>query len=399
MPGRRPPPMLRKILFQVHWFFGITAGVVLGIVGITGGLLSFEEELLHALNRDVMQVVPQSADALSPGKLLDALQTANPGRRIAALGISGEPGAAVRVTFERGAGAGAATERGRRGDVRYADPYNGTLLGAATRGEKFFQTARQVHRYLAAGEVGKQIVGASTLALIFFCASGLYLRWPAKTLDWRAWLKPNFRASGRQFLWQLHAMFATWALLFYLVAGLTGLYWSYDWYREALVSWSGAPRPSPPGNRAREGDEPETRAQTLDSGILDESWRVFMRESGGFSSAANVNLPSRPGQPIEIRYLSIDPPHDRAFNNLRIDANTGTVLRHDRFAARKPAARLVGSIFPLHSGSFFGATGKALMMIASFAMPLFTITGWLMYLKRRARKRQAASAVAFETPG
>jgi sulfite reductase (NADPH) flavoprotein alpha-component len=39
------------------------------------------------------------------------------------------------------------------------------------------------------------------------------------------------------------------------------------------------------------------------------------------------------------------------------------------------------------------------MMIASFAMPLFSVTGWLMYLKRRARKRQAASAVAFETPG
>lgn len=391
--------MFRKALFQVHWFLGITAGVVLGIVGITGGMLSFEEQMLHALNRGVMQVTPLPEGPLSPGKLLEALRRASPGKRITALGIAADPGAAVRVTFERAGAAATSPERGRRGEVRYADPYRGTLLGAATHGEKFFQTTRQVHRYLAAGEVGKQIVGASTLALIFFCASGLYLRWPAKALDWRAWLRPNFCTTGRQFLWQLHAIFATWALLFYLVAGLTGLYWSYDWYREALVSWSGAPRPTPPGSRTPGGDEPANRGQALENAALDQGWLVFMRESGGFSTA-NVNLPSRPGQPIEIRYLTIESPHDRAFNTLRIDADTGTVLRHDRFATRKPAARLVGSIFPLHSGSYFGGAGRILMMVASLAMPLFSVTGWLMYLKRRARKRQAvASAVAYETPG
>ena len=390
--------MFRKILFQVHWFLGITAGVVLGVVGITGALLSYEEELLHAFNRDVMEVAPQPVGALSPGQLLQTVRDANPGKRITALGLSSDPGVAVRVTFERAAVAGAAPERGRRGDVRYADPYRGTLLGAAQRGERFFRTTREVHRYLAAGDVGKQIVGASTVALVFFCVSGLYLRWPARALDWRAWLKPTFRLSGRQLLWQLHAIFATWVLLFYLVAGLTGLYWSYDWYRDALVSWSGAPRSTPPGS-AREGAASASSKRQLDSPALDEIWRVFMRESGGFSSA-NLNLASRGGQSIEIRYLSIDPPHDRAFNILRIDPNTGQVLRHDRYAARKTAARLVGSMLPLHSGSFFGATGRVLMMIASFAMPLFSVTGWLMYLKRRARKRQAAtSPVAYETPG
>jgi sulfite reductase (NADPH) flavoprotein alpha-component len=390
--------MLRKILFQVHWFFGITAGLVLGVVGITGALLSFEEEFLQALNRDVMEVVPQAGERLSPGNLLESLQQTTAGKRIVALGFSADRDAAVRVTFERSRGAANGPERNRRGAMRYADPYRGVLLGAAKRGERFFSTTRDVHRYLASGEVGKQIVGASTLALVFFCMSGLYLRWPAQALDWKTWLKPNFRVRGRQFLWQLHAIFATWVLLFYLLAGLTGLYWSYDWYRDALVSWSGAPRPTPPGGREREG-EAAAASLTLDDVALDRSWVVFVRESRGFSTV-NMSLPVRAGQPIEFRYLGVDPPHDRAFSTLRIDPRTGEVLRHDRFDARDTAARLVGSIFPLHSGSYFGIIGRVLMMIASLAMPLFAVTGWLMYLKRRARKRAAtASPVAYETPG
>ena len=36
------------------------------------------------------------------------------------------------------------------------------------------------------GEYGKQITAASTLILVFFCLSGLYLRWPRQAGSWRA---------------------------------------------------------------------------------------------------------------------------------------------------------------------------------------------------------------------
>lgn len=48
----------RNAVFQVHWFLGITAGVVLALVGVTGGMLSFEDEILEALNPGVMTVEP-----------------------------------------------------------------------------------------------------------------------------------------------------------------------------------------------------------------------------------------------------------------------------------------------------------------------------------------------------
>jgi sulfite reductase (NADPH) flavoprotein alpha-component len=53
----------------------------------------------------------------------------------------------------------------------------------------------------------------------------------------------------------------------------------------------------------------------------------------------------------------------------------------------------------IHRGHFFGIPGMALLMLSSLALPLFVVTGWMMYLDRRrveerARKRQAASSVA-----
>ena len=54
--------------------------------------------------------------------------------------------------------------------------------------------------------------------------------------------------GARQFLWHLHAIVATWVLPFYLVMALTGLYWSYEWYRDGLVALFDA---SPPAGAVR----------------------------------------------------------------------------------------------------------------------------------------------------
>ena len=62
----------RNAVFQVHWFLGITAGVVLALVGVTGGMLSFEDEILEALNPGVMTVEPAGRAALSSSDLVQA---------------------------------------------------------------------------------------------------------------------------------------------------------------------------------------------------------------------------------------------------------------------------------------------------------------------------------------
>jgi sulfite reductase (NADPH) flavoprotein alpha-component len=198
--------------------------------------------------------------------------------------------------------------------------------------------------------------------------------------------------KGRAFLWNLHSVIGTWVLPVYLVIALTGLQWSYEWYRDGLYSIAGVERPA-----GGEGGPREARGKA-DIPNFTRAWETFSREVPGFT-AVNVNLAAAPDRPLEFRYLDAKPSHERAFNTLAIDKE-GQVSKSERYQDKKLAARLVSSIFPLHSGSYFGVVGVIVFLIASLMMPLFTVTGWLMYLRRRApRARRESLAGATEEAG
>jgi sulfite reductase (NADPH) flavoprotein alpha-component len=372
---------------------GITAGVVLAVMGVTGAVLSFEHELLRWLNPGVLTVTPRVEGPLSPPELIARAQAAYPEKRITGFNFSTDPEEAARVGFAAdsgGAPGSQATQEqrrrpgspsgGRRSEWRYVDPYTGALLGEP-RGQEFFRVITELHRWLAVGEVGKAITGASTIALVVLCGSGLYLRWPRRRKDWRVWLTFDFARKGRGFLWHVHAVTGTWVLIPYLLAGLTGLFWSYEWYRNGLFVLTGA---SPPN---RDGTRLDAPAQ--DWPDLTAIWRTLQRETNGFSTVS-VTLPERPTQAVEIRYLDSNPAHERAFNQLTVHPVSGEVIRHDRYVERPFGGKLVSSMFVLHSGSFLGVVGLTLMMAASLLMPLFAITGWQLYLLQR---RALASGV------
>ncbi len=376
--------MVKKILFQLHWLLGISAGLVLALMGVTGASLSYQDELLRLLNPGVMSVEPAvGARPLSPDELVGRVGEQLPGRQVLGLSLSADALDAVKVNVSGG---------GPRGETLYADPYSGAVLGAA-RGAGLFQFLMQLHRWLAMGDVGKPITGAATLALVFLCLSGLYLRWPRRAGSWRSWLTLDWRRTGRGFLWDLHAVAGTWVLLAYLLAALTGLYWSYEWYRDGVHTLAGEPAPQKGGAGGRRGPPPQGQAQAeapRAPASIDAQWRAFRLAVQDDYSLANLRLPERAGQPLQVMYLPQAAEHNRAFNRVSLDAD-GKLLQHQRYADKSGVQQLLSSVYPLHTGDYFGQPGRILMLLASLAMPLFFITGWQLYLDRR-RSRRAARA-------
>ncbi|MBC3334882.1 PepSY domain-containing protein [Pseudomonas [fluorescens] ATCC 17400] len=370
--------MLKKTLFQLHWFFGITAGLVLALMGITGAACSFQDEILRALNPTVLTVEKQPAGVLPPAELVRKLE-ATEGKTVSMLWVESESGNAARVFFTPPAGE-------RRGQMRYFDPYTGDYLGDAV-GQDFFGLMLQLHRFLAIGDTGRQITGACTLILIFFCLSGLYLRWPRQVASWRAWLTLDWRKKGRSFNWDLHSVFGTWCLLFYLLAALTGLYWSYEWYSKGLTRLlSDAPQNERVRNR---GPAPAGPAPVAN---YDAIWSSIYSTAGPHLSAYNIRMPAVAGQPATVYYLLQSSPHDRALNQINLDPATGVVKSVERYADKSLKAQLLTSIYALHVGSYFGLAGRIILTVTSLCMPLFFITGWLLYLDRRRKKRQVRDA-------
>lgn len=370
--------MLKKTLFQLHWFFGITAGLVLALMGITGAAYSFQDEILRALNPTVLTVQKQPAGVLPPAELVRKLE-ATEGKAVSMLWVESESGNAARVFFTPPPGE-------RRGQMRYFDPYTGDYLGDAV-GQDFFGLMLQLHRFLAMGDTGRQITGACTLILIFFCLSGLYLRWPRQVASWRAWLTLDWRKKGRSFNWDLHSVFGTWCLLFYLLAALTGLSWSYEWYNKGLTRLlSDAPQNERVRNRgpAPAGPAPIANYEAI--------WSSIYSTAGPGLSAYNIRMPPVDGQPATVYYLLQSSPHDRALNQINLDPATGVVKSVERYGDKSLKAQLLTSIYALHVGSYFGLVGRIILTVTALCMPLFFITGWLLYLDRRRKKRQVRDA-------
>ncbi len=375
--------MLKKVLFQLHWFFGITAGLVLALMGITGALYSFEDEILDALNPNVLLVQPQG-ETLPPVELVRRLESAT-GLTVAILRVETVGNRVAQVFFTPRPGE-------RRGPKRNFDPYTGELKGDGV-GEEFFDFILRLHRFLAMGEVGKQITAACTLVLVFFCVSGLYLRWPRKALNWRVWLTLDWAKKGRSFNWDLHAVFGTWCLLFYLLFAITGLNWSYDWVSNGLNRLLGdAPAEQRKGGGGRGVNMSKDSA--LAPLVVDyvAIWDSLQKTAGPELSAYNLRLPSAGGQPATVFYLLKNSPHPRALNSVTLDPASGAISSVSRYAERSLGAQLLISNYALHVGSYFGIVGRIVMTAASLMMPLFFITGWLLYLDRRRKKRQVKAA-------
>ncbi|ODJ90383.1 flavodoxin [Pseudomonas viridiflava] len=374
---------MKKVLFQLHWFFGITAGLVLALMGITGALYSFEDEILDALNPNVLLVQPQG-ETLPPVELVRRLESAT-GLTVAILRVETVGNRVAQVFFSPKPGE-------RRGPKRNFDPYTGELKGDGV-GEEFFDFILRLHRFLAMGEVGKQVTAACTLVLVFFCLSGLYLRWPRKALNWRVWLTLDWAKKGRSFNWDLHSVFGTWCLLFYLLFAITGLSWSYDWVSNGLNRLLGdAPAEQRKGGGGRgvnmSKDSPPAPLMVDYVAI----WDSLQKTAGPELSAYNLRLPSAGGQPATVFYLLKNSPHPRALNSVTLDPASGAISSVSRYAERSLGAQLLVSNYALHVGSYFGIVGRIVMTAASLMMPLFFITGWLLYLDRRRKKLQVKAA-------
>ncbi|MFF7705803.1 PepSY domain-containing protein [Pseudomonas sp. NPDC007930] len=371
--------VFKNVLFQLHWFFGITAGCVLAFMGLTGAAYSFEDEILHLINPDTLKVQPRAEGTLPANELVQKLQQ-QVGKDVAGFTLEVNTDEASRVFFMPEPGQ-------RRGELRYFDAYTGQLQGEV-RGEGLFNLILQLHRFLAMGETGKQITAASTLALVFFCLSGLYLRWPRRALDWRAWLTLDWAKKGRAFNWDLHSVFGTWCLLFYLVSGITGLTWSYGWFRDGVVALLSSEPASqrPAERRERAGNSAPI---TVDFSAIDQGVRSA---AGPHLARYNLRLPAGGNGPATVFYLLDDSPHDRAFNQLQLDPASGQVRRHAPYADKALGDKLITSLYALHTGSYLGWPGRLMIFAASLCMPLFFVTGWLLYLDRRRKKKLIAQS-------
>jgi uncharacterized iron-regulated membrane protein len=101
-------------------------------------------------------------------------------------------------------------------------------------------------------------------------------------------------------------------------------------------------------------------------------------------------LPAGFAGPVRIRSENRNGWRD----DTRIEAATGRILAREVGAERPLGARIAANMLDVHSGRIFGVLGPPVFLVAALLMPLFLVTGLLLYLGRRAAKARRRAAPA-----
>jgi len=388
----------KKFWFKAHFILGLAFGFILLITATTGGLLSFEKEILKLINsKSYVVSVPNDVKKAQAHEMIAALKQHIPDAKINAVTLSSNPTSSAVITIA------SSNPQQRKGINYYINPYTYELL-PHIQGESFFKTVEDIHRRLMLGNIGKQLVGVSSIVLVILLFSGLYLYFPRLKRTFLASFTFSFKSKGRYFLHSIHSSIGLWVLPLYLVAVLTGLYWSYDWYRQGLHTLSGVALPVKPTMNVNKNAQNHTLALeqnkkepqlnrkkstiTVDT-QLSKAFKMFEIFLQKEYSSATIRVPNK-GSVYTISYFDEDIIHSRARNQMQIDIHSWELIKHERYENKPLNEKLISSMLPLHSGEYFGIIGQTLMFIASMLMPLFAITGLMLYINRKQNKKKKA---------
>lgn len=355
---------MRAVLLQVHLWLGLATGLVLVVVCATGAVLVFEDEIEEALHPERYRV-----EAVGERLPLDAVVA-----RVRAAAPDAEiTGVTVSTDRERSLELSAG-----RGHSVFADPYTGEVLGEFVYRETAMFTVFALHRWLLADDVGKRIVGVSTLLFLLVLVTGVVTWWPKNRRQLKDRLLVKTKAGWKRLNFDLHVSLGIYTAALLFVMAFTGLAWSFEWFNDAIywVTGSSQERSEPPTVPERE------RAERLP---LDAAYAAAVAALPA-SASYSIGLPGDGEGPLSVRAVPLGAPHERASDTVHLDPATGQVLALEPYADQSLGRRTRSAFYAWHVGSMFGLPSRVLFFVACVLGATFPITGAFAWWNKRSKR-------------
>jgi uncharacterized iron-regulated membrane protein len=370
---------LRKLFFWIHLAAGVTAGLVILVMSLTGVMLAFERQMVGWAERDL-----RATDAEAEGRPL-------PVAELVAAASARSPEAAVSsVTLRADRRAPVAVGFGRERTL-FVNCYSGAVLGEGAKGlRRFFQVSEDVHRWLAmkgdGRATGKSITGAANLVFLFIVFSGLYL-WIPKRKNRAAfrnvsWFRGGLRGKARDFNW--HNVFGVWAFLPLMAIVFSGVVISYPW-AGALVYRAFGDTPPKPQNNQREGP---LRQASANDAQLDALWTAASVNVAGVAphwQSLSLRLPLPAKGPVTFAIDEGNGGRPDKRSQLLIDPRSGRVVEHKTYAKQGAGQQARAWLRFIHTGEAGGLAGQLVAALASAAAVMLVWTGLALALRRFRR--------------
>ncbi len=402
---------MKKIFRKIHLWLSVPFGLIITLVCFSGAMLVFENEANEWFRRDLYYVETVKGSPLPMDKLLEKVATTLPDSvAVTGVSISSDPGRAYQVSLSKP----------RRASL-YVDQYTGEVKGKSER-SGFFMFMFRMHRWLLDSMNpgnegifwGKMIVGVSTLLLVFVLISGIVIWWPRTRKALKNSLKITATKGWRRFWYDLHVAGGMYALIFLLAMALTGLTWSFPWYRTAFYKVFGVEVQQ----RAAQGHEQKSDAQKRNTKLAAhrekkrEGNEVRKGERSGrpennHSDMYSVTSPFVYWQEIydklgrqnpEYKQISISSGtasvsfnrfgNQRASDRYSFNTDNGEFTETSLYQHQDKSGKIRGWIYSVHVGNWGGMFTRILTFIAALLGAALPLTGYYLWIKRLIKVRK-----------
>lgn len=371
----------KKHILTLHKILGLTTGVVVFIVAITGCCWAFRDEI-ESLYDDYKKVAPEEKPIITPTRAKEIAHTVFPDNTVHGTLFKNSKEDAVEVIFYD-------AEPEFYQSV-FLNPYSGEVIQVDNHLTGFFAFILKGHmRLWFPKDIGEQIVGASILIFILIIISGFILWLPKKrknlkqrlTFDWKAttrWKRKNF---------DLHTVVGFYICSLALIVAFTGSVISYDWLKYVVYVTAGGDKVPAfiiPENSSKEPSE-AYHVKPIDNLINKlkkespeaDSYELHYPESD--STSVYVEVSNTEGLYYDSDYRFFD-------QNTLEEIETPAIF--GKYKDAKFADKILRMNYDIHIGAIGGLPGKIIAFLVSLLTATLPVTGILLWYGRKYKKKE-----------
>lgn len=354
---------IRSLFLKIHRVIGIFIGILLIIIGTTGSLLVFHDELEAAIDPQLVKVVPEG-ELLSVDAIAYSVQQADRDAQLQFIMLPKEPEESYKVKLKTG----------DREIAAFVNPYTGAILGWWGFENIVTHFLLKIHMSLLAGKVGEIIVGICGLFLLILSITGLIL--------WSGWkrlipaFKIRWKAPLHLLAYDLHQVFGIVAVVFLILISTTGIIFVLAHNSQAFLSLFITP---PQTQTELVAILPQQQPITIAQAI-----QIADRELPN-STTTFLSFEGEKQRQITVQKKYPDDIFATGLSNVTIDRYRN-VLAVQKVLKPNLGNKIAKLITDFHFGTFGGVVSKILYVFVGFNPIILFLTGLTIFSRRRLTK-------------
>jgi uncharacterized iron-regulated membrane protein len=368
-----------------HLYLGIFAGAVLSIVGLTGGILVFQDEIDHALNPELFTTIEQQK-RIPLEDIIPLVETKHPEKRFEYAMVTDEESPISTYRFYSF----------KDQTEFFVDPYTAEITGKRIASSSFIRIVATLHRTLFIPGIGSFIVGLAALSLIILTISGIRLWLPKKLKHVKKSLSVDLKAGFKKQNYDWHKVLGVLSAPVVLTLALTGVIICFSTFFIALLFLLNGRSPQSVASIfnaksvVKENQQPlaprqaSARIYALFPDIEIKGISVPAKKDGAYRFDAQIEGKSKTGKRLMFM----------------VDQYSGKILLNSETDFPDTGNSYLSWVTPLHFGTFGGWPTRILALLGTLLLPVMFVSGFIIWWPRYRgrRNRQAPSKPQPEIP-